>query len=235
VSGGPTIEELQAERDERVRILRGSDNVEHWRLADALANAERGEPVNLGACPLNARLLQIYETSQILKQLEVFEEIFMVTVADAHEAIGVEGLPALEWRRLHNCLRRRIERSVSADAVGVGIGELEFHDATKTFHPHHHLFLGNVSRGELERLRRHYPFVEGVGAPMRTDPVRDRPRQISYALKINVLRKPFSRTSPQRTPAVRLRPPEFRAHMAYLAQLDLRRLLVGLRMRLDSR
>jgi hypothetical protein len=119
VSGAPTLDALQNERDERIRILRGSDNIEHWRLADALANAEPREPVNLGACPLNARLLQIYASSQTLEQLEPFEELFMATVADAHEAIGVEGLPALEWRRLHNCLRRRIERSVCSATVGL--------------------------------------------------------------------------------------------------------------------
>jgi hypothetical protein len=235
VSGGPTLEKLQAERDERVRILRGSENIEHWRLADALANAEPGEPVKLGACPLNARLFQIYATSKILEQLEALPDLYMVSVAEGREAIGMEGLPGLEWVRLHNRLRRRIERSVSRKAVGVGIGELEFHDAPKTFHPHHHVFVGNVIRDELERLRRHYPFVEGCGAPMRVDLVPDRPRQISYALKINVLRKPFSRSGPQRARAVRLRPPEFRAHMAYLAEIDLRRLLFGLRVRLDSR
>jgi hypothetical protein len=235
VSGGPTLEELQAERDERVRILRGSENIEHWRLADALANAEPREPVALGACPLNTRLFQIYAASQILAQLEPFPDLYMVTVADARDAIREEGLPSLDWLRHHNRLRRRIERSVSRTAIGVGVGELEFHDETKTFHPHHHLFLGNVSRDELEGLRRHYQFVEGGGAPMRVDRVPDRPRQISYALKLNVLRKPFLRTSPQRTRAVRLRPPEFRAHMSYLAAIDLRRLLFGLRVRLDSR
>jgi hypothetical protein len=235
VSGGPTLDALQNERDERIRILRGSDNIDHWRLADALANAAFFQPVNLGACPLNARLFQVYTASRILEQLEPFEELFMVTVADGHEAIGVEGLPTLEWVRLHNRLRRRIERSVSRTAVGVGIGELEFHDITKTFHPHHHLFAGSVSRDELEGLRRHYPFIEGVAPPMRIDLVPDRPRQISYALKLKVLRKPFSRSGPQRPRAVRLRPPEFRAHMAYLAQIDLRRLLFGLQVRLDSR
>ena len=235
VSGGPTVDALQEERDERIRILRGSENIEHWRLADALANAEPREPVNLGACPLNTRLFQIYASSRILEQLEPLEEMFMVTVADAREAVGVEGLPLLKWQRHHNRLRRRIERSVSSATVGVGVGELEFHDDTKTFHPHHHLFLGNVNRDELEGLRRHYPFVEGVGPPMRIDPVQDRPRQISYALKINVLRKPFSRSGPQRARTVRLRPPEFRAHMAHLAQIDLRHLLFGLRVRLDAR
>lgn len=235
VSGGPTLEKLQAERDERIRILRGSKSIEHWRLADALANAEPREPVDLGACPLNARLFQIYAASRILEQLEPFEELFMVTVADGRDAIGADALPALEWVRLHNRLRRRIERSVCSATVGVGVGELEFHDDTKTFHPHHHLFLGNVNRDELEGLRRHYPFVEGAGAPMRIDPVRDRPRQISYALKINVWRKPFSRSGVQRARTVRLRPPEFRAHMAHLAHLDLRRLLFGLQVRLDAR
>jgi hypothetical protein len=235
VSGGPTLEKLQAERDERIRILRGSEKLEHWRLADALANAEAREPVNLGACPLNARLFQIYAASQILEQLEPFEELFMVTVADAREAIRVEGLPSLDWRRHHNRLRRRIERSVSSVTVGVGVGELEFHDETKTFHPHHHLFIGNVSRDQLEGLRRHYQTVEGAGAPLRIDRVPDRQRQISYALKLNVWRKPFSRSGPQRARTVRLRPPEFRAHMAYLASIDLRRLLFGLRVRLDSR
>jgi hypothetical protein len=235
VPGGPTLEKLQAERDERIRILRGSENIEHWRLADALANAEPGKPVNLGACPLNARLFQIYATSQVLEQLEALPDLYMVTVADGYEAISVEGLLSLNWQRHHNRLRRRIERSVSRAAVGVGIGELEFHDVTKTFHPHHHLFMGDVSRSELERLRRHYPSVEGVAPPMRIDLVPDRARQISYALKLKVLRKPFSRSSPQRVPAFRLRPPEFRAHMAYLAEIDLRRLLFGLRVRLDAR
>lgn len=94
VSGGPTVDALQAERDERVRILRGSENIEHWRLADTQRNAEPGEPVNLGACPLNARLFQIYAASRILEQLEPLEEIFLVTVADGQEAIGVEGLPS---------------------------------------------------------------------------------------------------------------------------------------------
>jgi hypothetical protein len=235
VSGGPTLEKLQIERDERIRILRGSENIEHWRLADALANAEPGEPVKLGACPLNARLFQVYAASRILEQLEALPDLYMVTVADGREAIGVEGLPALKWVRLHNRLRRRIERSVSRTAFGVGIGELEFHDDTKTFHPHHHLFVGNVDRDELERLRPHYPFVEGAGAAMRVDRVPERHRQISYALKLNVWRKPFSRSGPQRARAVRLRPPEFRAHMAYLASIDLRRLLFGLRVRLDDR
>jgi hypothetical protein len=235
VSGGPTLDALQIERDERIRILRGSDSIEHWRLADALASAEPREPVNLGACPLNARLFQIYETSQILEQLEPFPDLYMVTVADARDATSAEDLLALEWGRLHNRLRRRIERSLSSAAVGMGIGELEFHDITKTFHPHHHLFFGNVVRDELEGLRRHYPFVEGAGAPMRVDLVPDRARQISYALKLNVWRKPFSRSSPRRAPAVRLRPPEFRAHMSYLAEIDLRHLIFGLRVRLDSR
>jgi hypothetical protein len=215
--------------------LRGSEKLEHWRLADALANAEPGEPVNLGACPLNARLFQIYAASQILEQLEPFPNLHMVTLADAHDVIDVDGLPSLAWGRLHNRLRRRIERSVSPATVGVGVGELEFHETTKTFHPHHHLFTGNVGRDQLEGLRGHYQFVEGVAPPMRIDLVPDRPRQISYALKLNVWRKPFSRSGPQRPPAVRLRPPEFRAHMAYLTHLDLRRLLFGLRVRLDSR
>ena len=79
------------------------------------------------------------------------------------------------------------------------------------------------------------PVRRGRWAPMRIDLVPDRPRQISYALKINVLRKPFSRSGPQRARTVRLRPPEFRAHMAHLAQIDLRHLLFGLRVRLDAR
>ena len=70
---------------------------------------------------------------------------------------------------------------------------------------------------------------------MRVDAVSDLARQLSYSLKLTVLRKPFLRTGVTRPPGYRLLADDFRRHMAYLAHLDLRQLLFGFNARIDGR
>ena len=235
VSGGPSDHALQHEREIRARILATSPELKHRRLAEKLRAAEPGVPVDLGCCPVNARMFQIYAAAQILEALRNVPRLRMLTVADAGDAVSAEDLPAIDWRRRHNRLRRRLERSVSPHAIAIGIGELDFDTATSTFRPHHHVFIGNCTRNELEELRRHYPSIAGAGAPMRVDAVSDLARQLSYSLKLTVLRKPFLRTGVTRPPGYRLLPDDFRRHMAYLAHLDLRQLLFGFNARIDGR
>ena len=136
----------------------------------------------------------------------MFPRLRMLTVADAGDAVSAEDLPAIDWRRRHNRLRRRLERSVSPHAIAIGVGELDFDTATSKISPSSPRLHWQL---HAERTRRAPPSLSQYsrrGGSQRVDEVSDLARQLSYSLKLTVLRKPFLRTGATRPPAIAFSP-----------------------------
>lgn len=231
VDGARTSEHLENERACRATILDASDDEVHQRMAETLEATFPGLPVRVCYCPINTQSFQIYQTAEVLKVINDFDDVRMITVLDRDDEIAPDLLHSLNWRRLHARLRHRLKSTFGDDAIAFGAGEVDFDDKTGLFRPHHHVFVAGVGKRSLRRFRRWYPEA-GTLEVDELPTLKERATAISYALKNIAYRHPFEQFGRKRT-NVRLHPREFRLHMEYLAKHDFRDFCFWLNHRTD--
>jgi hypothetical protein len=236
VSGAPTTIDLVNEREKRIKILAGSRQSVHREVAAKLRLAPYCEPALTAACPLFVRKWQVYVASRMLKAFRRFsnEEIFMVTIGD-RQTLTPHEFMSFDIKRFKKRVRKRLERHLPEQAVVFGVCEFDFDSQLQVFRPHCHLFIAGVPRPILDAARWHYLPERNYGLKslMRIDEVTDLPRQLSYALKTVIYRRP-PRVSHRREKGRRLRVSYFRAHMAYLDQHQLGDFIFCINARLHS-
>lgn len=237
VAGAPTSTGLAIEREKRIAILKAGRQPLYRKIAQKLRLAPSGWPAMTAVCPLFVRKWQVYVASRMLKAFRKFsdKEIFMVTIAD-RQTLTLREFETFDIKRFKRRFRKRLERHLPREAVVFGVCEFAFDAQTDNFLPHCHLFVAGVPRPILEAMRQFYLPERnyGVKSLMRIDDVTDLPRQLSYALKNVIYRRP-PQTSHRRPKGYRLRRPYFRAHMAYLDQHKLGDFVFCKNARLHSR
>lgn len=236
VAGAPTTIDLVNEREKRIRILARSRQSVHREIAAKLRLSPYCEPALTAACPLFVRKWQVYVASRMLKAFRKFsnDEIFMVTIG-GRQTLTPPEFAGFDIKKFRNRVRKRLERHLPEQAVVFGACEFDFDSQIGVFRPHCHVFIAGVPRPILEAARQHYLPERNYGLKslMRIDEVTDLPRQLSYALKTVIYRRP-PRVSRWRAKGRRLRVSHFRMHMAHLDQHQLGDFIFCMNARLHS-
>lgn len=234
VRGGPSERKLLMERQIRARLLTSSKLPEHQSLGRILSLGPQYSHMT-AACPIQARQWQVYAASRMLKAFRGRGEVFMVTLGLAVR-LTREQLLKFDVKKFCRRVRKQLQRKLVPGSIAFGVCEFSFDSEAKTFLPHFHIFVAGTPRRFLETLRPYYPADQGINMKhlMRVDPVTDLPRQLSYALKVNIFRR-GKRTGKQRPQGKRLHVPFFRDHMLFLHRHVLSDFVICLGTRLHSR
>lgn len=171
-----SVSDASEERKVRIEIMARGSGRRNFQIMQLLSDAEDRRPANVGCCPLLARLFQVYFASRALRVSETFqEEPERYTLFDISDAVPFGQLHTIDWRKLHNTLRRRLERILGKNVVAYGMGEVEADESRGMWQPHYHLVIHNASNSGLSALRRkHYKAKRTGPRPM----LRSRPQSI---------------------------------------------------------
>jgi hypothetical protein len=217
--GFETLDEMVAERNARVASL-GKGDQRSWELGKFLAAFGDKESAGITACPITVREFRIWAIAQMMKMFDPYDDIFELHLFFPEDDVPFGQLHRLDWQKIGNRERRRFERQVSPGVLVIGFKEVDPDYNNQIWRAHMHVFAVDCTAVGLERLRRsHFSPRNGrTGLMLIDDLVVDRMRQMAYAAKVTAYRKFTKRSGPTPPQRVRLREPEHREYLKYLAR-----------------
>jgi hypothetical protein len=190
------------ERDTRMEMLARSNNRTDRQILESLANAAKRKPASVGCCPLLARRFQIFFASRGFRIHDSqCGDSERYTLFDLSDAVPCGQLHTIKWKKLHNRLRRRLERILGKNVVAYGMGEVEWDESRGMWQPHYHLVIYNASDAAFRALRKkHYRAKRRGPRPMLRSKPQSLERWLTYMRKLTVFAK-----SPGEGPGSRIR------------------------------
>jgi hypothetical protein len=189
----------------RMDILAHSNNRTDRQLFESLGNAPNRKPASVGCCPILARRFQIFFASRAFRIHDSqCGDSERYTLFDLSDAVPYGELHTIKWKKLHNRLRRRLERILGKNVVAYGMGEVEWDQSRGMWQPHYHLMIYNASDAGFRALRKkHYGTKRRGPRPMLRSKSQPIGRWLTYMSKLTAFAK-----SPGGDPTGRTRLPE---------------------------
>ncbi len=148
-------------------------------------------PCSLPCCAICARRFRGYHTSELLRIADMFEGPHEVATIYL-DAVEEGCLSDVNIKREHSKLRKCLERAGFGDAILVGGTEANWTAMDRLWIVHVHALAIGVPHEAWARLRKKLKG-DGMKMPLKVQPLRDGPRQLSYVQKFVSLHRPLGR------------------------------------------
>lgn len=183
-----TVRQVKKRRNQRVDVLERSQLEEDVTLHDVLSGCGR-HPCNSAACPICFRQFRKWFFAEGIRLFNTFPNAHMLTIIYYSEMMTDTQLKSFSATRLHNRLRKQLERAGFRYPV-MGCLEFDYHEENGLWQPHYHLLtfddkatvkkLRNVFSRPSERRKN---SSAKVGRPVLASKIRNPVEQISYMCK----------------------------------------------------
>jgi hypothetical protein len=161
-------------------------------IAAAIESCEgEGAPCSLPCCAVCARRYWGYHTSELLRIANMYEgphEIATIYL----ETVDEGDLSDVNINRAHARLSKRLKRAGLSDAILLGGTEANWISQERCWILHIHALAIGVPHKVWARLRKNLEG-DGIKIPLKVQPLRDGPRQLSYVQKFVSLHRPLGR------------------------------------------
>ncbi|MEC8814158.1 MAG: hypothetical protein VXY23_22765 [Pseudomonadota bacterium] len=172
-----TYEERVYEAERRMEALENQDDMAFGELLDVLDSCNEHKPCRSAACPLCLRKERadlIIETLNIANQKSGW---CMVTLTYPNAYIPYSDLLNFDTNKFKARLHQQLKR-LDYQNIIIGSFEADYHETGNNWGPHFHL-ITPLDKHQLGKIRKYY----SSDREMKITPIRDKPYQISYALK----------------------------------------------------
>jgi hypothetical protein len=204
-----TPRDVNKESRRSQRLLRGTQE------ATILASCRRGPSCDQTFCPICAREFRRWFIGELLRTTEHRTRIRVLTIllqsADRKEISNLDF-----WRHKH-ALRKRLERAGLNNAIVVGGVEVVYRAKDHRWILHVNLIIVGGRRAAISRFEETFANSD-IERPVHTVRLKDRPEQLSYALKFVTYHRPYTQRGPAKSRALPLNGPEHRALVTWMHQ-----------------
>ena len=179
------------ERDTRIKIMSASSRETDRDLAAVLSSARGGEPAAVGCCPVTACRFQSFYVDRALQVHDDQQKKGKrYTFFDPKDAVPFGKLHTVNWRKLHQKFRRRLQRTLGKHVVVIGFGEVEADEERGVWQPHYHVTIYGAKNRKLKELRRKHYGAKRTGVrPMRKSKAEPIAKWFAYQSKLNAFGK----------------------------------------------
>lgn len=138
-------------------------------------------------CPICAREYRRWLVGQLLEaKVRAPKRARIVTVFLGRASLGK--LSTISIRSAHAALRQRLHRNALQGTMVAGGTEVSYHAQDGTWLIHVHLLVLGARAEEIEALRT--VAARGANRPVKVQPVKNTPKQLSYLQKFNTFHRP---------------------------------------------
>jgi hypothetical protein len=161
------------------------------------------------------RAFRIWRIGEALRVYRPYlPEVWVVTLLHVEDTVPFGQLSDVTPGKIHQRLRKRIERSELSSTVIMGGFEVKADEADQQWIPHSHLLIAGCREAQLDSLCQQFTAKRASHRVPLTEPAK----QISYTQKFLSLRQAQPRSGPDRPGGYRLRTPEHNEFLTWMAE-----------------
>jgi len=168
-------------------------------------------------CPVCARRFRRWFTGELLRITERTTSLQIFTVL--LQAAPRDQIDKLDLDTHRAALRKRIQRSGLGDAAVVGGFEVAYKARLRSWVLHANLLVIGGTEAGHEKFAETFAGSE-LDRPVVRSPVRDRPAQFSYLLKLSTYHRPYQQNGEDRSKAVSLNTAQHLALVRWMAKRE---------------